>query len=131
MDEKLWVLEDYLQVKGLTKSFAPLIIELFRFINLDGKVLINASLKRDMGSRIQATVGSIDNMITKLVEGDVLTRVDRGMYVFNIELNELVDTTYKKLTLKVEYQDDEKKITIDTGGKNKWVYQILLKEFKM
>lgn len=118
MDEKLWVLEDYLQVKGLTKSFAPLIIELFRFINLDGKVLINASLKREIGSRIQATVGSIDNMITKLVEGNVLTRIDRGMYVFNIELNELVNTTYKKLTLKVEYQDDEKKITIDIGGKN-------------
>ena len=117
LDKRLLLLADYIQVRGLTKGFAPLLYELIRVRNQDGKIIVNASLKRDIGSRIKATVGSIDNMITRLVEAEILIRIDRGMYAVSGELEELSYKSEDIIEMTITYNDATKNIKID-GGKN-------------
>lgn len=113
------IIKDYILVKGLTKGFAPLLSELIKLQNIDGKIIINAALKRDIGLTINSTVGSIDNMITKLVEKGVIIRLDRGMYVLSDEVKSINYEEKDDLQMKVTYKDNSKDITI--GGINKWV----------
>lgn len=115
MDKILLLLADYIQIRGLTKSFAPLLDELIRVKNQDGKIIVNASLKRDIGSRIKATVGSIDNMITRLVEAEILIRIDRGMYAVSSELEELSYEDINEMT--ITYNNDKTKNIKINGGK--------------
>lgn len=115
MDKILVLLTDYIQIKGLTKSYAPLLYELIRVRNKDGKIIVNASLKRDIGSRIDATVGSIDNMITKFVESGILLRLDRGMYTVCNELNGLDHDGKDDIKMKVTYNEGTKTIIINGG----------------
>ncbi len=117
MDKVLTCLIDYVHVKGLTRSFALLLIELLSFKNKNGKIVINASLKRDIGHRINASVGSIDNMITKLVETAILLRIDRGMYMFSEELDGFTYADKSDIEMKITYNDKAKKIKIIGGRK--------------
>jgi len=117
MDKILLLLTDYIQIKGLTKSFAPLLFELISVKNKDCKIIVNASLKRDIGSRIKATVGSIDNMFTRLVEVGILIRLDRGMYAVNSELEGLSYEDIDNIHMKITYNDKTKNIEIDGGKK--------------
>lgn len=114
MYNKTEVLEDYLLIKGLSKSFAPLISELFRALNRDDVVIVNASLKREISQNIDGTLRSIENMITKLVESEVLTRIDRGRYMFTNEIQAITNESYKNATLTVNYNQNSKTIKIET-----------------
>ncbi|MGK0466392.1 hypothetical protein [Clostridium sp.] len=113
----LLLLEDYIQLRGLTKSFTPLLYELISIRNRDGKIIVNASLKRDIGTRIKATVGSIDNMITRLVEAEILIRIDRGMYAFSSELVGLSYMDEDTIKMTITYNNENKNIEIN-GGEN-------------
>ena len=117
MRDNLIVLEDYLLLKGLTKSFAPLLKELLLAINRKNQIVLNASLKRNIGRVINVTVGSIDNMITKLVNQKILIRIDRGLYEVNQELNE-VDILDNGIILMTVAYNKKKEIKIEQGGKN-------------
>lgn len=108
------IIEDYLMVKGLSKSFAPLIGELFRALTRDDIIIINSSLKREMSMNINGTLRSIENMITKLVESEILIRIDRGRYRFTNEINAITNENYKKAILTVNYNQVTKTIKIET-----------------
>lgn len=116
MDKILLLLSDYIQVRGLSKAFAPLLYELINVKNKDGRIIVNASLKRDIGSRIKSTVGSIDNMITRLIEAEILIRIDRGMYVVSSELEDLNVMDKDGIGMTIRYNDEIKNIKIN-GGK--------------
>jgi|GEM_PF-2638396 len=116
MKDNLMIIEDYLLLKGLTKSFAPLLKEILLSINRKKQIVLNASLKRRMGSTIDATVGSIDNMITKLVNQKVLIRIDRGLYVINKELN-MIDILDNGIIIMTVAYNKSKEIKIEQGGK--------------
>jgi hypothetical protein len=117
MKNELIVLEDYLLLKGLTKSFAPLLKEILLTVNRKNQIVLNASLKRSIGKTIDATVGSIDNMITKLVNHKVILRVDRGLYQINQELENINISDEGIFMMTVTYNKN-KEIKIQQGGKN-------------
>ncbi|MFL2101204.1 hypothetical protein [Desemzia sp. FAM 23991] len=119
MDTRLALLIDYVQVKGFPKSTAPLLHELLKVTSRDGKIVVNAALKREISGKIQITVGSIDNLISKMSEERLLLRIDRGMYEPVSELKSLFQES-DVLEMTIIYSDDEKQITIQ-GGKGKWV----------
>lgn len=108
------IIEDYLLVKGLSKSFAPLIGELFRALTRDYIIIINSSLKREISLNINGTLRTIENMITKLVESEILIRIDRGRYRFTNEINAITNENYKKAILTVNYNQVTKTIKIET-----------------
>ncbi|MDN5371742.1 MAG: hypothetical protein PWR19_788 [Carnobacterium sp.] len=117
MDTRLALLTDYMQVKGFPKSTAPLLHELLKVTSGDGRIVVNAALKREISGKIQISVGSIDNLISKMSEERLLIRVDRGMYEPISELKNLFQKS-NIIGMSIIYSDDEKQITIQ-GGKIK------------
>lgn len=116
MNKNFYLLEDYIQIKGLSKGLAPLLTELICLQNKDGAIVVNASLKRNIGSRINATVGSLNNKITQFIEAGILIRIDRGFYTFCDELKEL-KANYNINEMKIVYDNEVKNIKINGGTK--------------
>lgn len=117
MNELRQILEDYIKLRNISKGIVPVLLELIELQNKDGKIIVNASLKRDIGSRINVTNGSIDNMITRLVETEILIRVDRGMYVVCSELKSLDIKSNEPIEMLIKYDKAGKIITINGGRK--------------
>lgn len=115
MDRKLACLVDYVQVNGFSKSVVSLLHELLKNMNQDGKIVANAALKRDMSKKIQITVGSIDNMIGKMIEEGLLTRLDRGMYEPSRELKQIMQVS-ETLEMTIVYTDGGKRIIVNGGN---------------
>lgn len=117
MDTRLTFLTDYVQVKGFSKGVVSLLNELLKVMNADGKIIVNAALKREISSKIQITVGSIDNLILKMNDEGLLHRIDRGMYEPIYELKQAVQQS-DAIEMTIVYTDVGKQIMI-TGGNNK------------
>lgn len=115
MDRKLACLADYVQVNGFSKSVVSLLHELLKNMNQDGKIVANAALKRDISKKIQITVGSIDNMIGKMIEEGLLTRLDRGMYEPSRELKQIMQVS-ETLEMTIVYTDEDKRIIVNGGN---------------
>lgn len=114
MDRKLACLADYVQVNGFSKSVVSLLYELLKNMNQDGKIVVNAALKRDISKKIQITVGSIDNMIGKMIEEGLLNRLDRGMYETSGELKQIMQVSVA-LEMTIVYTDEGKRIIVNGG----------------
>ena len=117
MDRWLAFLTDYVQVNGYSKSVVSLLYELLKNMNQDGKIVVNAALKRDISKKIQITVGSIDNMIGKIIEEGLLNRLDRGMYEPSKELKQIMQES-ETLEMIIVYSDEGKRIIVN-GGKGR------------
>lgn len=117
MDRWLAFLTDYVQVNGYSKSVVSLLYELLKNMNQDGKIVVNAALKRDISKKIQITVGSIDNMIGKMIEEGLLNRLDRGMYEPSKELKQIMQES-EPLEMIIVYSDEGKRIIVN-GGKGR------------
>ena len=117
MDRWLAFLTDYVQINGYSKSVVSLLHELLKNMNQDGKIVVNAALKRDISKKIQITVGSIDNMIGKMIEEGLLNRLDRGMYEPVADLKKMMQAS-EALEITIIYTDEGKRIIVN-GGKGK------------
>lgn len=104
-------LKDYLVLANLSKSYAPLLRELIGNKNQDGHIFINSALKRVLSEKLDMAVGSIDNAITKLVEGGILIRIDRGMYIVNRDIVDLSNLKEgQNLTITINYSDNGREV---------------------
>lgn len=82
-------LDTILYLKDLPKSHNPVLLALLKRIpwaNQDQDIPINAALKRKISSELNCSVSRINNAITDFVKGQVLFRVDKGLYQFNPHL---------------------------------------------
>lgn len=115
MDRRLAFLTDYVQVNGFSKSIVSLLHELLKNMNQDGKIVVNAALKRDISKKIQITVGSIDNMMGRMIEEGLLSRLDRGMYEPSRELKQMMQEL-GTLEMTIVYSDEGKRIIVNGGN---------------
>ena len=104
-------LKDYLLLANLSKSYAPLLRELIENKNQNGHIFINSALKRVLSEKLDMAVGSIDNAITKLVEGGILIRIDRGMYIVNRDIVDFCSLKKgESLMISINYSDKGREI---------------------
>lgn len=105
-------LQDVLYLSDMPKKHSAILYELLKRASYAGdkdgmQVVINASLKRRIKEELGLkNVGSISNAITDFVKGNILYRVDAGMYNFNPYLfgkGEWQDIS--RLRLEVNYDD--------------------------
>ena len=76
-------LEDILSLHGLRKNLAPIVFEMFPYLNQQNKIIVNAYMKKDLAVKTETSKGTIDNAISKLNEVGLLARIDRGTYTFH------------------------------------------------
>ncbi|KLV27094.1 replication/maintenance protein RepL, partial [Priestia megaterium] len=75
------------------------------------QLVLNAALKRQIAEEIDLSVSSINNAITKFVKGELLERIDTGLYRVNPHLfgkGEWKDIA--KIRLEVAFDSEGKTI---------------------
>jgi predicted transcriptional regulator len=82
-------LEDLLILHGLRRNLAPILFELFPYINQQNQIIVNAFMKNELAVKTETTKGTVDNAILKLNEVGLLSRIDRGTYSFHPVLFEM------------------------------------------
>lgn len=104
-------LKDYLALANLSKSYASLLRALIENENQDGYIFVNSALKRILSEKLDMAIGSIDNVITKLVESEILIRVDRGMYIANKDIANFRSIRKgQDIKIIISYSDNGRKI---------------------
>jgi hypothetical protein len=81
-------LDSLLYLKDLPKSYNTVLNALLKRMSyagdVDGQVIVvNKAVKTRISNEIGTTVSRIENVMTDLVKGELLYRIDRGMYRVN------------------------------------------------
>jgi hypothetical protein len=105
-------LETILYLKDLPRALHPVLVALLRKIpwaSEEQEIAINQAVKKRLASDLSCSISKIDHALTDFVKGEILYRVDTGLYCFN-----------PHLFGKGEWKDIEKlrlSVTFDSGGK--------------
>jgi hypothetical protein len=97
---------------SLPSGLDPLIYELLKLVDYKNRIVLNASIKKDIALSTKKSINTINQYISKLVKHSVILHKDTGIYVLNpyifgkgewkdiIELRETVG-------IKIEYSEDK------------------------
>lgn len=107
-------LSDLLQLKKLPISLAEVLLELLHKTNYDKQIIINSTIKEEISGKLEYTVGTIDNAITRFVNSGILIRNGRGVYVSNPEYcwDRENEQKIKNISMNVSYYDGVRKIKV-------------------
>ena len=116
-------LDTILYLKDLPKGYNPVLASILKrlpWANQEQGIAINAAVKRLMAKEINCSVSRINNAITDFVKGELLYRMDTGLYRVNANLfgrGEWADIA--KLRLDVTFDANGKTIMGEVERKNK------------
>lgn len=71
---------DLLLLKGIQITLAELLVEVLRKANYDNQIILNATIKKELGERLGCSIGTVDNALTRFVNEGLLLRMGRGVY---------------------------------------------------
>ncbi|EGI2115158.1 hypothetical protein FH832_003229 [Listeria monocytogenes] len=104
-------LDTVLYLKDLPKGLNTILYALLKRMSYGNQLVLNAALKRQIAEEIDLSVSSINNAITKFVKGELLERIDTGLYRVNPHLfgkGEWKDIA--KIRLEVAFDSEGKTI---------------------
>jgi len=110
--------EDYVKIyinhinylNNLPQGLDAIIYALLKRINYQNEIVINSAIKRQIAKELKKTFNTINQYITKLVQNDILIRVDTGIYYLNPifygkgSWKDILELR-KKLEITIEYQE--------------------------
>ncbi len=82
-------LDTILYLKDLPKGHNPILMSILKrlpWANQDQDIALNAGIKRKIAKEVGCSVSKVNNAITDLVKGEVLFRIDVGVYQVNPHL---------------------------------------------
>ena len=107
-------LDTVLYLKDLPKGYNPILMSILRrlpWANQDQSIAINAGIKRQIAKELSCSVSRINAAITDFVKGEVLFRIDTGVYNVNPHLFGRGDWgDIARLRLEVLFDSDGKTI---------------------
>jgi len=107
-------LTDLLHLKKVPISLAEVLMELLHKANYDNQIIINSTIKEEISGKLEFTVGTIDNAITRFVNSGILVRKGRGVYMPNPECcwDRKNEQNVENISMNVSYHDDVRKIQV-------------------
>lgn len=116
-------LDNILYLTDLPKGLNSTLYALLNRMSYGNQLVINAALKRQIAAEIDLSVSSINNAITKFVKGELLKRIDTGLYLVNphlfgkgewkdisrIRLNVTFDSSGKTIMSEIERNEIKEK----------------------
>jgi Firmicute plasmid replication protein (RepL) len=90
-------IDDLAALLELPIGIRGLLYELAQTINNNGILILKRTMKNEIANKLDITIGTFDNYLTKLVQAGVLKRIGRGKFEVNPNLfapgewNELAD----------------------------------------
>jgi hypothetical protein len=79
-------LDNILYLSDLPKGLNSVLFALLKKMNYDNELVLNAAIKRKIAKDINLSVSRVNNAITDFVKGQLLLRVDKGLYEVNPHL---------------------------------------------
>ncbi len=82
-------LDTILYLKDLPKGHNPILMSILKrlpWANQEQDIALNAGIKRKIAKEVGCSVSKVNNAITDLVKGEVLFRIDVGVYQVNPHL---------------------------------------------
>lgn len=105
-------LADILYLNDLQTNQASLLFALLQKMNYDNEIVLNASLKRQIAEKLNVTVGTLDNNLSKFCKGKILKRQDRGIYIANPNLfgkgqwHQIAQSRTANVDMTINYTED-------------------------
>jgi hypothetical protein len=76
-------LQDICKLNDLPKTSSKLLNELLKYSNYENLILLPAGIKKEIAKKLDTTVATLDNALSKLTKKEVLKREGTGMYRLN------------------------------------------------
>jgi len=77
-------LSDILYLKDMPRGLNPVLHIFLKNIQYNSnKLILNSSLKKQMANEINLSVATLEKALTQFVKANILSREDKGIYVFN------------------------------------------------
>jgi hypothetical protein len=70
-------------LNDLPKTSSKLLNELLKYSNYENLILLPAGIKKEIAKKLDTTVATLDNALSKLTKKEVLKREGTGMYRLN------------------------------------------------
>lgn len=111
---------DLLLLKGIQESLAELLVEILRKANYDNQIILNATIKSELGEKMGYSLGTIDNALTRFVNDGLLIREGRGVYLPNKDYFWLrsEEGVIENLHLKIDYEDAKRNLSVQINPNN-------------
>ena len=111
---------DLLRLKGIQESLAELLVEILRKANYDNQIILNATIKNEMGENMGYSLGTIDNALTRFVNDGLLIREGRGVYLPNKDYfwKRAEEDQIERIYLNVNYEKAERLIAVKLQTKS-------------
>jgi len=98
-------LDDILYLSDLPKGYNSILYAFIKEMGYGNKLVLNAALKRMIAKDVGLGVSSVNNALSKFVKGQLLKRIDTGIYLVNPQLfgkGEWKDISKIRLTAKYD-----------------------------
>lgn len=111
---------DLLRLKGVQESLAELLVEILRKANYDDQIILNATIKSELGEKMSYSLGTIDNALTRFVNEGLLVREGRGVYHPNKTYfwQRMEADQVEQIHLNVSYKKNERTIAMRLKRRN-------------
>ena len=123
-------LNDIARLNDLPKGANQILLQFLKLMAYDNTFTINSYHKKNIAEKLDTTIATINNTLTKLTQEGVITRVSSGVYMFNPflfgkgkwkDINALrvtikYDSNGRHFHLEKMYQQEETNIYVGVAG---------------
>lgn len=107
-------LKDIMLLHELPPKHSKLLFELWIKDRNDKKLVLNSYVKNKLADKFKISVGTLNNILTKMLEKKLIFKINNGTYQVSLLLDEINTIASKGHTeLKIKYQIDKKRIIIN------------------
>jgi len=76
-------LQDICKLNDIPKTGSKLLNELLKYTSYNNKILLPSAIKKEIAKKLDTTVGTLDNALSKLTKKEILRREGTGVYILN------------------------------------------------
>ncbi len=107
-------LADMGMLSGLLGATNPILHELLKLMDYKNRIVLNASVKREIAKELDISVKTIDNALGSLLKQNVLIRKDIGLFLGNPQLFGKGEwKNIRELRLTIHYTEKGKTISTE------------------
>ncbi|WP_034550999.1 hypothetical protein [Carnobacterium funditum] len=107
-------LKDIMLLHDLPKKHSKLLFELWIMSKSRTKLVLNSYVKSKLANKLKITVGTLNNILTKMIEEKLIFKTNKGTYQVSSLLDEInVISNQGYAELRIMYQIGKKKIIIN------------------
>jgi len=105
-------LQDICKLNDIPKTGSKLLNELLKYTSYDNKILLPSAIKKEIAKKLDTTVGTLDNALSKLTKKEILRREGTGVYILNpFFFRKGKWTDIKKIRAEWEYGEEGRILT--------------------